>query len=107
MIAKGAFERGITPAQMAEARVAVAAVPLLLYLGALRRPLLRPPRPALPMIVLFGVSVVLVTLKNKEAIDRLDIGVALSLQYTAPVLICSARYSAARMARAQMVRVGF
>lgn len=67
--------------------MAVAVVPLLAYLAVVRPPLLRPPRSALPVIVLFGVSVVLVNWSYYEAIDRLDIGVALSLQYTAPVLI--------------------
>ncbi len=87
IFAKGAFERGITPEQMAEARVVVAAVPLFIFLVAFRRPLLRPPRAAVPMIVLFGVSVVVVNWSYYVAIDRLVVGVAVSLQYTAPVLI--------------------
>jgi drug/metabolite transporter (DMT)-like permease len=87
IFAKGAFDRGITPEQMAEARVVVAAVPLFVCLVAFRRPLLRPPRAAAPMIVLFGVSVVVVNWSYYVAINRLDVGVAVSLQYTAPVLI--------------------
>jgi drug/metabolite transporter (DMT)-like permease len=87
VIAKGAFERGITPEQMAQARIVVAGVPLLAYL-ALRRPrLISAPRRALPVIVLFGVSMVIVNWSYYVAIDRLDVGVAISLQYTAPVLI--------------------
>jgi drug/metabolite transporter (DMT)-like permease len=87
VIAKGAFDRGITPAQMAQARVAVAAVPLLAYLAFLRPSLLRVPRVSLPMVAAFGVSVVVVNWSYYVAIDRLPIGVALSLQYTAPVLL--------------------
>lgn len=87
VIAKGAFERGITPEQMAQARVVVAGVPLLAYLAISRRDLLRAPRSALPVIGLFGVAMVVVNWSYYVAIDRLDVGVAISLQYTAPVLI--------------------
>ena len=87
VIAKGAFDRGITPEQMAQARVIVAGVPLLAYLAISRRDLLRAPRSALPMIGLFGVAMVVVNWSYYVAIDRLDVGVAISLQYTAPVLI--------------------
>ena len=51
IFAKGAFERGIPAARMAEARVAVAGISLLLYLAWRRRDLLRPPRVALAPIV--------------------------------------------------------
>ena len=87
IIAKGAFDRGITPEQMAQARVAVAAVPLLLFLAAFRRELIVPSRRALPMLVAFGAAMVVVNWSYYVAIDRLDVGVAISLQYTAPVLI--------------------
>jgi drug/metabolite transporter (DMT)-like permease len=87
VIAKGAFDRGITPEQMAQARVIVAGVPLLAYLAISRRDLLRAPRSALPRIGLFGVAGVVVNWSYYVAIDRLDVGVAISLQYTAPVLI--------------------
>jgi Predicted permease, DMT superfamily len=87
IIAKGAFDRGITPAQMAQARVAVAAVPLLFFLAAFRRDLLVPPRRALPVLVAFGTAMVIVNWSYYVAIERLDVGVAISLQYTAPVLI--------------------
>jgi drug/metabolite transporter (DMT)-like permease len=39
------------------------------------------------MIGLFGVAMVVVNWSYYVAIDRLDVGVAISLQYTAPVLI--------------------
>ncbi len=87
VIAKGAFERGITPEQMAQARVVVAGIPLLAYLAIARRDLLAAPRASLPVIGLFGVAMVIVNWSYYVAIDRLDVGVAISLQYTAPVLI--------------------
>jgi drug/metabolite transporter (DMT)-like permease len=87
IIAKGAFDRGITPGQMAQARVAVAAVPLLLFLAACRRDLIVPSRRALPMLIAFGAAMAIVNWSYYVAIDRLDVGVAISLQYTAPVLI--------------------
>jgi drug/metabolite transporter (DMT)-like permease len=91
IIAKVAFDEGLTPEQMAQARVAVAGVPLFAYLALARRDLLtvpfREPRRALPVLVLFGVAMVVVNWSYYVAIDRLDVGVAISLQYTAPVLI--------------------
>jgi len=87
VFAKGAFEAGIPPDRLAEARVAVAGVPLLLYLVVWRRPLLRPPRATLLPIAVFGVGVVAVNWAYYTAIDRLPVGVAISIQYTAPVLI--------------------
>lgn len=87
IFAKGAFERGISPAQMSEARVAVAGVLLLAFLAVVRRDLLAPPRAALLPGALFGISLVLVNLSYYVAIDRLTVGVAISLQYTAPVLV--------------------
>jgi drug/metabolite transporter (DMT)-like permease len=91
IIAKVAFDNGLTPEQMAQARVAVAGVPLLAYLALARRDLLavpfREPRRSLPVLVLFGIAMVVVNWSYYVAIDRLDVGVAISLQYTAPVLI--------------------
>jgi drug/metabolite transporter (DMT)-like permease len=87
IFAKGAFDRGVGPAQMAQARVVVAAVPLFAYLALRRRELLLPPRRALPMAALFGLAIVVVNWSYYVAIDRLAVGVAISLQYTAPVLV--------------------
>jgi drug/metabolite transporter, DME family len=87
VIAKGAFEAGIGPERLAQSRIAVALVPLAVYLVLRRRDLLRPPRPAWPTLVAFGVSMVTVNWAYYVAIDRLAVGVAVSLQYTAPVLV--------------------
>lgn len=87
VIAKGAFEAGIGPGQMAEARVAVALLPLAAWMALFRRDLLSPPRGAWSWIGAFGVSVMVVNFAYYLAIDRLPVGVAVSLQYTAPVLV--------------------
>ncbi|PZR61272.1 MAG: hypothetical protein DLM71_08900 [Chloroflexi bacterium] len=105
IFAKGAFERGISPEQMAQARVMVAVVPLVAWLALRRRDLLRPPRPALPYLVVFGAAVVAVNFSYYVAIDRLDIGVAISLQYTAPVLVLALAALTSRRAPPSLVWV--
>lgn len=87
VIATGAFERGITPERLAQAWVAVALVPVAAYLLAVRRDLLIPPRAAWLPLVLFGLSMAIVNFSYYVAIARVPVGVAISLQYTAPVLV--------------------
>ncbi len=87
IIAAGAFRLGITPEQLAEARVVVALVPLALYLAIARRDLVRPPRHAAVPLIVFGACIVAVNYAYYVAIDRVPVGVAISLQYTAPVLV--------------------
>ena len=90
VIAKVAFDRGVAPVRMAEARVAVAFVFLLAYLAARRRDMLRPPPGSLPVLAAFGIFIAGVNASYYIAIDRLPVGVALSLQYTAPTLLLAA-----------------
>lgn len=87
VIAKLAFERGIAPVRMAEARALVALVALGAFLAVTRRDLLRPPRGGGRAVVAFGLSTALVNASYYVAISRLPIGVAIALQYTAPVLL--------------------
>lgn len=87
IIAAGAFERGIDPGRLAEARVVVALVPLAFVLLLTRRDLVRPPRAALGPLIAFGISMMVVNWAYYVAIDRVPVGVAISLQYTAPVLL--------------------
>jgi drug/metabolite transporter (DMT)-like permease len=98
IIASGAFDRGVTPAQLASARVVVAFVPLFLFLALARRDLLRPPRAAVPWLVAFGACLVAVNFAYYEAISRVPVGVAISLQYTAPVIIVAGTALVARAA---------
>jgi drug/metabolite transporter (DMT)-like permease len=87
VIAKTAFDRGVPPVRMAEARSAVALVILAAVLGWRRRDLLRPPAGTKPLLAVFGVSIALVTATYYLAIDRLGVGVAIAIQYTAPVIL--------------------
>jgi drug/metabolite transporter (DMT)-like permease len=87
VIAAEAFERGVTPERLAQARIVVAVVPLAAYLLAARRDLLRPPRAAIPALIGFGAAMMAVNLAYYVAIDLVPVGVAIALQYTAPVLI--------------------
>ena len=96
VIAAQAFERGLAPERLAEARVVVALVPLAAYLLATRRDLLTPPRAAVPALIGFGACLVAVNYAYYLAIDRVPVGVAISLQYTAPVLILVAAAVIAR-----------
>jgi drug/metabolite transporter (DMT)-like permease len=105
VFAKGAFEAGIPPDRMAEARTAVAGVPLVLYLALRRRDLLIPPRASLGPILLFGAGLVAVNWSYYTAIDRIPVGVAISLQDTAPVMVLLAVALVARRAPAALLWV--
>jgi drug/metabolite transporter (DMT)-like permease len=87
IMAKVAFEHGVPPGRMAEARAAVALLALAPLLAWRRRELLRPPAGTLPLLVVFGVCVAAVNYAYYVAIDHLAVGVAISLQYTGPVLV--------------------
>lgn len=87
VMAKVAFDHGVPPLRMAEARVAVALFFLLLILAWRGRDQLRLPQGSLPVLVAFGLCVAGVNATYYIAIDRLAVGVAVSLQYTAPVLL--------------------
>lgn len=87
VIAAETFDRGITPEHLAESRVIVALVPLAAYLVVARRDLLVPPRAAWWPIAAFGACIVAVNFAYYVAIERVPVGVAIALQYTAPVLI--------------------
>ena len=87
VIAAGAFERGMSPERLAESRVITSLLPLAGYLALARRDLMWPPRRALPGVVAFGACLVAVNFAYYVAIARVPVGVAIALQYTAPVLI--------------------
>jgi drug/metabolite transporter, DME family len=87
VIAAGAFELGVTPERLAQTRVVIALVPLAAYLLVARRDLMRPPSAAIPSLIGFGACIVAVNFAYYMAIDRVPVGVAVALQYTAPVLV--------------------
>jgi len=86
IMAKVAFEHGVPPDRMAQARAAIALLALAPLLAWRRRDLLRPPPGTLPLLLAFGVCVAAVNYAYYVAIDHLAVGVAISLQYTGPVL---------------------
>jgi drug/metabolite transporter (DMT)-like permease len=96
VLAKYAFERGVPPVRLAEARVAVALVALAPLLAWRRPGLLRPPPGTLPVLAGFGACVAAVNLSYYLAIDHLPVGVAVALQYTGPAMLLAATTVLAR-----------
>ncbi len=89
VIAKRAFDLGVAPDVLAEFRILFAfLVFLVLTLVFKRRDLLTIKRVDLPWLALFGLlGVMAVQLIYYQAIQRIPIGVALVIEYTAPLLI--------------------
>jgi drug/metabolite transporter (DMT)-like permease len=90
VLAKYAFEHGVAPVRLAEARVAVAGAALAPVLAWRRPELLRPPAGTWPVLAGFGASVAAVNLTYYVAIDHLPVGVAIALQYTGPAMLLAA-----------------
>jgi drug/metabolite transporter (DMT)-like permease len=87
-VAKAILTSGLTSIRLAEVRSTGGFVGLALALLLLRPQSLRVSRSELPFLVVFGVvGLALVQWLYFVAIHRLDIGIALLIQYTAPVLI--------------------
>ncbi len=89
VIAKRAFDLGVAPDVLAEFRILFAfLVFLTLTLAFKRRDLLTIKRDDVPWLALFGLlGVMAVQLIYYQAIQRIPIGVALVIEYTAPLLI--------------------
>lgn len=86
--AKLAFEAGFAPSELAELRIIFSFLLLLALMLVLRRGELRVRRDQLGLLALFGIAGIGgVQLSYYEAIQRLPIGVALVIQYTAPLLL--------------------
>jgi drug/metabolite transporter (DMT)-like permease len=107
VLAKYAFERGVPPVRLAEARVAVA-VAVLAPVLAWRRPgLLRPPRGTWPALAGFGASLAAVNLAYYIAIDHLPVGVAIALQYIGPAMVLAATALLLRTAEREVGRLAW
>jgi drug/metabolite transporter (DMT)-like permease len=89
VVSKVIIESGGVPSQrLTEVRTTGAFLLLFAALVLARRPSLRVRRAELPMLLTFGVlGLAFVQWFYFEAISRLDIGVALLIQYVAPVLV--------------------
>jgi drug/metabolite transporter (DMT)-like permease len=88
-VAKVVLQSGdLSSLRLAEVRSTGAFVGLALALAVVRPASLRPSKRELPFLIAFGVlGLALVQWTYFAAIDRLDIGIALLIQYTAPLLI--------------------
>jgi drug/metabolite transporter (DMT)-like permease len=88
VIAKDAFTAGILPSEMAQLRAIFSFLVLLVALAAFGRRHLQVRRADLPLLALFGaLGIAAVNGTYYEAISRLPLGVALAIQYTAPLLL--------------------
>lgn len=83
VVARGLFDRGIEPLELAEARSIIALVGLAL-IPAARAPARHK---MVGAVIVLGCSIALVNAVYYLALDRLDVAVALVLQYTAPALV--------------------
>lgn len=83
VVARDLFDRGVDPLELAAARSFIAAL-CLAPLPAARR---RASGGSLPVVIALGLSIALVNAVYYSAIARLDVAVALVLQYTAPALV--------------------
>lgn len=87
-VSKVMLENGLSSLELVEIRSAGACLVLAAGLAVVSPRTLRVRRAELPMLVLFGVGgLAFVQLLYLIAIRRLDIGVALLIEYTAPVLV--------------------
>lgn len=82
------MDAGMEPARLAEIRITASALLLLLWLVWRERPALRlGRREVLPFLAFGGVGLVCVQWTYFEAIDRVPIGIALIIEYTAPLMV--------------------
>lgn len=89
-IAKDVFA-AIPPARVAQVRALVTAAVLLLGLAVFNRGALRVPRDALASVAAFSACLALVNGTYYLAISRLPVGVAVTIQYMAPILVLFVR----------------
>jgi drug/metabolite transporter (DMT)-like permease len=81
--ARGLFDRGVDPLEVAAARSVIAAAGLALIPAARARVAAG----SVAAVIALGLSIAMVNAVYYQAIARLDVAVALVLQYTAPALV--------------------
>ncbi len=88
IIAKAAFNAGVAPSLLAEWRILFGFLVYAALFAIIRPSAFRVRRADLPLFVLFGVvGLAGVQWSYYESIQRLPVGVAVVIQYTAPVLL--------------------
>ncbi|MDE3102355.1 MAG: EamA family transporter [Chloroflexota bacterium] len=88
VMAKDAFKAGIEPSELAELRALFSFLVLFVVLALFGRRHLTVRRADLPILALFGaLGIAAVNGSYYETIQRLPLGVALVIQYTAPLLL--------------------
>jgi len=88
IIAKAAFNAGVAPSLLAEWRILFGFLVYAAIFAVIRRSAFRVRRRDLPLFALFGVvGLAGVQWSYYESIQRLPVGVAVVIQYTAPVLL--------------------
>jgi drug/metabolite transporter (DMT)-like permease len=107
VLASYAFDQGVPPVRLAEARVGVALVALAPFLAWRRPDLLRPPPGTWPVLAGFGACVAAVNLAYYLAIDHLPVGVAVALQYTGPAMLLATTTLLTRDASSQPGRLAW
>jgi drug/metabolite transporter (DMT)-like permease len=87
-VSKVVLQSGISPLELTQVRATGAFLAFALVLGITRRQSLRLTRGELPYLVVFGIAgVALVQWLYFVSISRLPIGIALLIEYIAPILI--------------------
>jgi drug/metabolite transporter (DMT)-like permease len=87
-MARALLDDGMSPYRLAQLRSLVSGLVLLVFLVVCRRPALRVPRSELPSLAFLGIAgLALVHASYFVAIDHLQVGAALTIQYLGPVLI--------------------
>ena len=90
VVAKDVFS-AVSPLRVAQTRALATAVILLAFVGFIARTRPRLPRETLGLVALFGAALALVNGSYYLAIRRLPVGVALTIQYLAPLIVLVVR----------------
>jgi len=97
VVAKRAFEAGIAPSELAQLRALFSALVLVPLLAVFARRHLEIRRADLPLLALFGaLGIAAVQGSYYESIARLHLGVALAIQYTAPLVLLGIAFARGR-----------
>ena len=108
-IAKYLFSVGIAPTDLVQARVSYSFLILVVIFAAFRRELLSISKRDIPYFLLLGIGgFAFVQYTYFAAISKIDVGVAIALQYTAPsmILLYSVLFLAKKIKKLTIAGVG-